>query len=162
MIGLSNAVMALALLSTGRKPCSQRQLAKELLDLKKSLGESFLERTRLGWNLNIRRDAAGYFSSSLDDFIASFDMTGELESKPWEAIKLNQAGIETCKEILNLACLNHPEEMVAIFRAWDLLGSTAAEKTERFVREQREEYYRFVLTLAEGIEFTTNPMKLEE
>jgi len=162
MIGLSNAVMALALLSTERRPRSQRQLAKELFDLKKSLGKSFLERTRLGWNINIRRDAVGYSSSSLDNFISSFEGAGELESKPGETLKLNRAGIETCKEMLNLACLNHPGEMIIIFRTWNLLGSTAAEKTERFIREQREEYYRFVLTLAKGIEFTTNPMKLEE
>lgn len=96
----SYAVMAaLFLRSTQIEPQYMGKLTGILVDLENSgiQHEIFADRT-----------AGGYFSRALENYFGAFEAAGEATSR--NPVKLNEKGIETCREVIQNSYKESPKE----------------------------------------------------
>lgn len=103
-VALPNATMALVLLaaSEGKIPRSISGMSKKILEIKQQC-------PGVADRIYLERNAYGYYSSSLDQYIGAFLISGEAIQR--DPIELEQSGREFCMEVIQWGCIKYPREM---------------------------------------------------
>ena len=103
---LENGAMAMLMLSAAEKttPGDYFGLGKRIHEIKEGYGGSL--------RIDVKRNACGYYSPSLDSFVGVFEIAGEVGSR--DTLELNEDGVKSCEDIIKYACSIYPEDMKKI------------------------------------------------